>query len=77
MFLEKELHINFYLPVELVDLIADYHDYTKYCMPEHKELYTHVVIDIIEIKKIFCHDDNLSPSIIYQCWGKGWPEEWN
>ena len=55
MFLEKELHINFYLPVELVDLIADYHDYTKYCMPEHKELYRHVVIDIIEIKKIFCH----------------------
>ena len=66
-----------YIPIEIVDLIADYHDYTKYCRPKHKELFMNVLTDIIEIKKIFCHDGNLSPSITYQCWGRGWPEEWN
>lgn len=77
MFFDNKLCINFYLPVELVDLIADYHDYTKYCKPKHKEKLINVLTDLIEMRKIFFGDDNLSPSITYQCWGKGWPEEWN
>ena len=30
------------LPFELVDLIADYHDYDKYCKPGHKILLKNV-----------------------------------
>ena len=65
-----------YLPFELVDNIADYHNYIKYCKPNHEKIFIHVLNDILDVKKIFCHDSNLSPSIVYQCWGNGWPHEW-
>ena len=32
------------LPFELVDLIADYHDYDKYCKPGHKVLLKNIMV---------------------------------
>ena len=66
-----------YLSFELVDKIADYHDYTKYCKPKHKKIFIHVLNDILDMAKVFYNDNNLSPSIAYQCWGNGWPHEWD
>ena len=32
-----------YIPTELVDMIADYHDYEKYCKPQHAEKLKEVI----------------------------------
>lgn len=61
---------NIYLPVELVDIIADYHDYDKYCKPQHKEKYQDVISDIYSMGEIMPF---ISPSIALQCWGNGIP----
>lgn len=66
-----------YLPYEIIEKIADYHDYIKYCKPKHVELFIHVLNDILDMAKVFYNDNNLSPSIAYQCWGNGWPHEWD
>lgn len=61
---------NIYLPFELVDIIADYHDYDKYCKPQHKEKYQDVISDIYSMGEIMPF---ISPSIALQCWGNGIP----
>ena len=58
------------LPFELVNIIADYHDYDKYCKPQHKEKYQDVISDIYSMGEIMPF---ISPSIALQCWGNGIP----
>ena len=53
-------------PIELVNLIADYHDYDKYCKPNHKEKYVNVLNDINYMGQVIIP---VSPSIAKQCWG--------
>ena len=64
------------LPYEVIDKIADYHDYEKYSKPQHKKLFKNVLISILEMSDVFYGDNNLSPRIAFQCWGNGWPREW-
>ena len=57
-----------FIPSEIVNLIADYHDYNKYCKPKHKKLFNSVLIDIKTISKIMpC----ILPNIVWNCWGPG------
>ena len=56
------------LPFELVYLIADYHDYDKYCKPQHKEKYQDVIADIYSMGQIMPF---ISPKIAYEFWGSG------
>ena len=70
-------YMRLYLPYEIVDEIADYHDYDKYCKPKHKTLFNKVMKNIVEMSEVFYNDNNLPPSIAYQCWGNGWPREWD
>ena len=58
------------IPIELVRVIADYHDYEKYCLPSHKYNFMSVIEDIQIMSEII--KPTLSPSIAYVCWGKGW-----
>ena len=61
-----------YIPKELVDLIADYHDYNKYCKPVHKTHFQFALNDIIDMGKIL---KPIYPSIAYKCWNEnGWNE---
>ena len=66
------MNVQFYkkninmLPYELVDLIADYHDYDKYCKPDHIQKYNSVLEDIIDMGNIM---HTISPNIALQCWG--------
>ena len=66
-----------YLPFELVDMIADYHDYDKYCKPAHKVNYSSVLKDIISMGEIM--PENISPYIAWECWGNqsSWEYNWN
>tara|TARA_B100001093_G_C26581020_1_gene907271 strand:+ start:344 stop:685 length:342 start_codon:yes stop_codon:yes gene_type:complete len=57
------------IPDEIVDIIADYRDYDKYCKPQHKELYEDVMVDIVNMGGIMV--DNILPSITRSCWGAG------
>ena len=73
-----------FLPKEVVDIIADFHDYEKYFKPKHKKLFQPVVEDIIKMGTIM---NFISPTIAYSCWGLGskylddhynfWPDEDN
>lgn len=54
------------IPVELVNMIADYHDYVKYYKPVHKVNYSEVMGDIISMGDIM---PEISPTIARQCWG--------
>ena len=56
------------LPFELVDLIADYHDYNKYCKPGHQILLKNVLGDIKNMSEIMA---SISPVLAWQCWGPG------
>ena len=56
------------LPFELVDLIADYHDYNKYCKPDHQILMKNVLGDIKNMSEIMA---SISPVLAWQCWGPG------
>ena len=56
------------LPFELVDLIADYHDYDKYCKPQHYELLKGIINDIGDMASIM---PTISPVLARQCWGPG------
>jgi len=58
------------LPIELVRIIADYHDYEKYCLPVHKCNFKSVIEDILIMSEII--KPTLIPSLVYVCWGKGW-----
>lgn len=66
-----------YLPVELARMIADYHDYDKYCKPSHKVNYSNVLSDIISMGEIM--PENISPKIAWECWGNkaSWEYDWN
>lgn len=55
-----------YLPEEIVNIIADYHDYEKYCKPQHYELLKGVINDIGDIAQIL---DPIKPCLVRQCWG--------
>ena len=56
------------LPFELVDLIADYHDYEKYYKPSHYENLKGVINDIGDMASIM---HTIMPNIAWQCWGAG------
>jgi hypothetical protein len=58
-----------FIPRELVDMIADYHDYEKYYKPEHKILLNNILDDIKNMSEIM--PDTINPTIAWQCWGAG------
>ena len=61
-----------YIPREIVNLIADYHDYEKYCKPIHAKNIQPVLKDIIDMGTIL---RPIWPSIAYQCWNdRGWKQ---
>jgi hypothetical protein len=62
------------LPVEIVNLIADYHDYDKYCLPVHKTIYRNVLDDILCMSEIMT---SISANLAYQCWGNGWSTQYD
>jgi len=66
-----------YLPVELARMIADYHDYDKYCKPAHLNLLKEVLKDIKDMGAIM--PENISPYIAWECWGNkpSWEYDWN
>ena len=57
---------NTYIPQELVDMIADYHDYDKYCKPEHQNKFKDVIDDIVTMSGIM---NPISAKIAKECWG--------
>lgn len=56
------------LPIEIVNEIADYHDYQKYCKPDHKKRFDHVMNDIICMNEIM---QPISAKLAKDCWGPG------
>lgn len=56
------------LPFELIDIIADFHDYKKYCFDEHSEKFRDVLCDIHSMAEIM---PQIAPRLAYECWGKG------
>tara|TARA_B100000424_G_scaffold254732_1_gene233063 strand:+ start:1211 stop:1570 length:360 start_codon:yes stop_codon:yes gene_type:complete len=60
------MQTNIYIPEELVNIIADYHDYDKYCKPKHQEIFNHVMNDIINMNAVM---NPISPKIAKECWG--------
>ena len=57
-----------FLPRELVDMIADYHDYDKYCKPAHKLLLKDILDNIKDMSEIM---PTINPVLVWQCWGPG------
>lgn len=57
-----------FLPKEIINAIADFNDYKKYCKPKHKSFFQYVVADIKKMGRIM---DFISPVIAYNCWGPG------
>ena len=55
-----------YLPYELVDIIADYHDYNKYCKPKHEKLFRVVVGDINLLGNLL---KPIKPYTVWNSWG--------
>ena len=64
------------LPLEIVDEIADYHDYEKYCKPKHQENLKDVLKNIFDMNEIM---SRITPTLAWQCWGAGTKFfiEWN
>jgi hypothetical protein len=60
--------MNIQLPPEIIDIIADFHDYEKYFKPNHKEILLNVLNDIKEMDKFM---ETISANIAWQCWGAG------
>ena len=56
----------YYIPNEIVDIIADFHDHEKYYKPEHKNRFESVLHDIIKIGETM---DPISARIAKECWG--------
>jgi len=56
------------LPFELIDIIADFHDYKKYCFKSHQEKFREVLGDIHSMSEIM---STIAPRLAYECWGKG------
>ena len=68
MIKKLNLHDIPFVPKEIVNIIADYNDYYKYCKPSHQEKFNLVMNDIISMGKIMYF---ISPKIAYTCWGSG------
>ena len=58
-----------YIPPEIVDMIADYVDYDKYCKPQHYEKLKGVINDIGDMAVIM---EPIMPCLAWECWGNGW-----
>ena len=58
-----------FIPSEIVDLIADYHDYDKFCKPKHQISFKSVLDDIKKIDKIM---HPIYPSIVWGWLGPGY-----
>lgn len=56
----------FYLPYEIVDIIADYHDFDKYCKPQHQKKLKNINEDIISMDSIM---KPIAPRLAKECWG--------
>lgn len=56
----------YYIPNEIVDIIADFHDHEKYYKPEHKNRFESALHDIIKIGEIM---EPISARIVKECWG--------
>ena len=56
-----------YLPFEIVDIIADYHDYNKYCKPQHQKKLKNVNEDIISMDRVM---KPIVPRLVKECWGQ-------
>ena len=54
------------LPIEIVNEIADYHNYEKYCKPDHKKNFNYVLFDIIRMGEIM---NPISAKLAKECWG--------
>ncbi len=54
------------LPLEIIDEIADYHNYEKYCKPDHKKRFDNVMNDIISMSGIM---EPISAKLAKECWG--------
>jgi hypothetical protein len=54
------------LPIEIVNEIADYHDFQKYCKPDHKIKFDNVMNDIISMNEIM---KPISAKLAKECWG--------
>ena len=54
------------IPYEIVDMIADYHDYEKYCKPQHYEVLKRVINDIGDMGRYM---ESIQPRIARECWG--------
>ena len=63
---EITLPCKHYIPYEIVDMIADYHDYEKYCKPQHYEVLKGVINDIGDIANTM---QPIPPHLVRQCWG--------
>jgi len=63
----------YYLPEEIVDIIADFHDYEKYFKPEHNKNWNNVLNDIVDMGEIM---ETIQPRIAKECWGPG-PYIWD
>ena len=61
------LPYKYYISYDIVNLIADFHDYEKYCKPLHHKKYKSVLDDIADMGTIM--PNGISPYISIQCWG--------
>ena len=60
------------LPIELVEQIADYHNYEKYCKLKHQSNLKKVLYDIKTMNGIFeTSIHTLQPFYALKCWGTG------
>ena len=64
---EVQQFINYYIPSEIVDIIADFHDYEKYSKPKHQTKYNPVLKDIITMGELMI--PTIRPRIAKECWG--------
>lgn len=57
-----------FIPSDIVNIIADYHDFEKYCKPQHYEKFKGVINDIGDMASIM---PSIRPQIVWECWGLG------
>jgi hypothetical protein len=57
-----------FIPQDIVNIIADYHDFEKYCKPQHYEKLKEVINDISDMANIM---PTIRPQIVWDCWGPG------
>lgn len=57
-----------FIPSDIVNIIADYHDFEKYCKPQHYEKLKEVINDISDMANIM---PTIRPQIVWDCWGPG------